>query len=325
MQTRTIHSRDSSPAGSEISVGSPSPPPSPQRKSDGKNYFQPLKRLRMSASGDEDNNNRHSGDETSQRTTATSTTTKTPESGSGKSSFSIADILGRSDSNKSSKNIVRDTIVNGLSQLHQQQQQFNQVAKIVRPWDHLQYPSLRPSILPPALLHYEQRLAMEYHQQLQEHFHAQAQLLRHMNLASQHPHDIIPSESGSDRSSSVASDCCSPDITGRSSENSSVSRQQMQQKSNNNNKSPNGTPLDALFQLSNKNFDEAAEEGELVIAKLNNFFKCFLNFFSRNFPRRFIFHPTPTKEEAKITHSLHKSSNFRAREAISLSEISLTC
>jgi hypothetical protein len=102
---------------------------------------------------------------------------------------------------------------------------------------------------------------MEYHQQLQEHFHAQAQLLRHMNLASQQ-HDIIPSESGSDRSSSVASDCCSPDITGRSSENSSASRQQIQQKSNN--KSPNGTPLDALFQLSNKNFDEQNEEGELI-------------------------------------------------------------
>lgn len=226
----------------------------------------------MSASGDEDNNNhRHSGSdehETSQRTTATSAA-KTEVSGSGKSSFSIADILGRSDSNKSSKNIVRDTIVNGLSQLHQQQQQFNQVAKIVRPWDHLQqYPaiSIRPSLLPPALLHYEQRLAMEYHQQLQEHFHAQAQLLRHMNLSStQHPHDIIPSESGSDRSSSVASDCCSPDINGRSSENSSISRQQVQQKSNNNNnKSPNGTPLDALFQLSNKNFDEADEEGELI-------------------------------------------------------------
>jgi hypothetical protein len=97
---------------------------------------------------------------------------------------------------------------------------------------------------------------MEYHQQLQEHFHAQAQLLRHMNI------DIIPSESGSDRSSSVASgDCCSPDI-GRSSENSGRSHPSQQHPSTNNNKngnkSPNGNaPLDALFQLSNKNFDEA--------------------------------------------------------------------
>lgn len=269
-------SRDPSPVGSEISVGSPSPPPSPQNHHKGEKYFQPLKRIRMSSSeGNENHNKNISEDETSQqlsKSTTVTSTTKQTESGSGKRSFNIADILGQSDSNnKRSKNIVRDTIVNGLSQLHQQQQQLSQVAKIVRPWDHLQqYPaiSIRPSLLPPALLHYEQRLAMEYHQQLQEHFHAQAQLLRHMNLASQHhPHDIIPSESGSDRSSSVASDCCSPDITGRSSENSSASRQQIQQKSsnnNNNNKSPNGTPLDALFQLSNKNFDEANEEGELA-------------------------------------------------------------
>jgi hypothetical protein len=40
---------------------------------------------------------------------------------------------------------------------------------------------------------------------------------------------------------------------------------------------------------------------------------------------KFICHTTATKEEAKIAHSIHKSSNFRAREAISLSEISLTC
>ncbi|KAG5671538.1 hypothetical protein PVAND_001731 [Polypedilum vanderplanki] len=65
--------------------------------------------------------------------------------------------------------------------------------------------------------------------------------------------EIIPSESGSDRSSSVASgDCCSPDI-GRSSENSTRSQnhhqqQQQQGSSNSGNKSPNGT-----------NFDEATD------------------------------------------------------------------
>ena len=273
MQTRSIHSRDSSPVGSEISVGSPSPPPSDYDKNQKKgseNYLQPLKRLKMCENIDFDSNNPRTiskSDETSQKTTLVE--------GSGKSSFSISDILGRNDkSNKNNKNSVRETIMNGLSQLHQQQQHLQQVARIVRPWDHLQNHSAnRPStLLPPALFHYEQRLAMEYHQQLQEHFHAQAQLLRHMNIASQHhPHDIIPSESGSDRSSSVASDCCSPDITGRSSENSSISRQQIQQKTansskNNSNrsKSPNGTPLDALFQLSNKNFDEVQEEGKLL-------------------------------------------------------------
>lgn len=241
MQTRMIVSRDASPAGSEISVGSPSPPPSEnESRKHGDDYFQPLKRLKMIDSG-EDNNNLSISD-----TSRTNSSTKSTMEGV--KSFSIADILGR-DTVKSSN--PRDTI-NSLAQtLHQQ-------SRIVRPWDHLQHPiSIRP-LLPPALLHYEQRLAMDYHQQLQEHFRAQAQLLRHMNL------DIIPSESGSERSSSVASDCCSPDI-GRSSENSGRSQAQQQQKQqSNNNKSPNGTPLDALFQLSNKNFDEQqADGGEL--------------------------------------------------------------
>ena len=224
-----------SPVGSEISVGSPSPPPSEcENVKNGDDYFQPLKRLKMIDS--EDNNN-HS--DTSRTNSSTKSTIE------GVKSFSIADILGR-DTNKCSN--PRDTINNLAHTLHQQ-------SRIVRPWDHLQHPiSIRP-LLPPALLHYEQRLAMDYHQQLQEHFRAQAQLLRHMNL------EIIPSESGSDRSSSVASDCCSPDI-GRSSENSGRSQQQQKQKQqSNNNKSPNGTPLDALFQLSNKNFDEQQNDG----------------------------------------------------------------
>jgi hypothetical protein len=251
-------SRDASPVGSEISVGSPSPPPSERG-----DYFQPLKRLRM---GDEDNNNCSSD---ASRIKSPVAVIKSPPSSTtsveGVKSFSIADILGRDSSKSSSPATTAATIVSQLQQHHQQQQ----VARIVRPWDHLQHPiSIRP-LLPPALLHYEQRLAMEYHQQLQEHFHAQAQLLRHMNI------DIIPSESGSDRSSSVASgDCCSPDI-GRSSENSGRSQKQQQQNSNNANKSPNGTPLDALFQLSNKNFDEATDGGErvcLCVISIKNYY-----------------------------------------------------
>src|SRR5690349_2857684 len=220
MQTRIIATRDASPSVSEISVGSPSPPPSECENTKlGDDYFQPLKRLKMIDS--EDNNN-HS--DTSRTNSSTKSTIE------GVKSFSIADILGR-DTAKSSN--PRDTINSLANSLHHQ-------SRIVRPWDHLQHPiSIRP-LLPPALLHYEQRLAMDYHQQLQEHFRAQAQLLRHMNL------EIIPSESGSDRSSSVASDCCSPDI-GRSSENSGRSQAQQKHQSNNNNKSPNGTPLDALF------------------------------------------------------------------------------
>jgi hypothetical protein len=236
MQTKACVSRDASPGGSEISVGSPSPPPSECERL-GDDYFQPLKRLKMI--GSEDNNN-HSD--------ASRTNSSTKSTVEGVKSFSIADILGR-DSTTGKCSNPRDTI-NSLA--HNLQQQ----ARIVRPWDHLQHPiSIRP-LLPPALLHYEQRLAMDYHQQLQEHFRAQAQLLRHMNL------EIIPSESGSERSSSVASDCCSPDI-GRSSENSGRSQNQKQQQKQelSGRKSPNGTPLDALFQLSNKNFDEQQNEG----------------------------------------------------------------
>ncbi|CAG9806768.1 unnamed protein product [Chironomus riparius] len=276
MQTRTFSSRDPSPVGSEISVGSPSPPPSEcERRNNHKigsdEYFQPLKRLKMvnDHTNDEDNNNHCNSDASrtsslkSPSSTVTPQVTQTTTTGvEGVKSFSIADILGRDSTNKNNSTtaqaqaaVTAATIVNGLNHLHHHQQ----VARIVRPWDHLQHPiSIRP-LLPPALLHYEQRLAMEYHQQLQEHFHAQAQLLRHMNI------DIIPSESGSDRSSSVASgDCCSPDI-GRSSDNSGRSHLNHHPSLNNNNngnKSPNGTPLDALFQLSNKNFDETNDEGE---------------------------------------------------------------
>ncbi|XP_070495327.1 homeobox protein B-H1-like isoform X2 [Chironomus tepperi] len=274
MQTRTFSSRDPSPVGSEISVGSPSPPPSECERRNNKigsnEYFQPLKRLKMinDHTNDVDNNNHCSSDASrtsslkspsSTAPSVTTTTTTTTTGIEGVKSFSIADILGRDSSNKNNSSstqatqaaVTAATIVNGLNHLHHHQQ----VARIVRPWDHLQHPiSIRP-LLPPALLHYEQRLAMEYHQQLQEHFHAQAQLLRHMNL------DVIPSESGSDRSSSVASgDCCSPDI-GRSSDTSGRSHPNHHPSLNNSgNKSPNGTPLDALFQLSNKNFDETNDE-----------------------------------------------------------------
>lgn len=58
------------------------------------------------------------------------------------------------------------------------------------------------------------------------------------------------SETGSDRSSSVASDCCSPDIA------PPVQRQRQQQQG----KQPGATPLDALFQMTSKTFDSSAGE-----------------------------------------------------------------
>lgn len=74
------------------------------------------------------------------------------------------------------------------------------------------------------------------------------------------------SETGSDRSSSVTSDCCSPDIV----VTSSVNQQRRQQ----NQKSPGSTPLDALFQMTSKTFD--SNTGESSAGKENGiFFRLF--------------------------------------------------
>ncbi|XP_067627938.1 homeobox protein B-H1-like [Eurosta solidaginis] len=167
--------------------------------------------------------------------------------------------------------------------------------QIVRPWDHLLGPMPVRPFIPSALLHYEQRLALDYHRQLQEHFNAQAQLLRHIGM------DIIPSESGSERSSSAASDCCSPEIArssgepttgGASSGHGSGDRDRERishtstssngasgnnlggssgaggsgshnDSTNSSKTKPNGTPLDALFQMTTKDFDESQEKSHI--------------------------------------------------------------
>ncbi|XP_052890824.1 homeobox protein B-H1-like [Anopheles moucheti] len=249
-------------------------------------------------------------------TTATTTTTSTTKSSSGHStaaegikSFSIADILGRDaeansrEAREPSPPPINPSLHHSahhhlhlsanhpgahLAAAHHHHHHHHSsstlqqaASKIVRPWDHLRGPIPVRPFLPPALLHYEHRLALDYHQQLQEHFRAQAQLLRHMSM------DIIPSESGSERSSSAASDCCSPEI-GRGSDHQSHQSSQSSSsgvgggsagagdgsgRSGANggaggaNKSgsktaPNGTPLDALFQMTNKNFDETNEDSE---------------------------------------------------------------
>lgn len=61
------------------------------------------------------------------------------------------------------------------------------------------------------------------------------------------------SETGSDRSSSVTSDCCSPDIV-------STPVQQRQKHHPQQGKQPGGTPLDALFQMTSKTFDSNTGE-----------------------------------------------------------------
>ncbi|XP_023013326.1 uncharacterized protein isoform X2 [Leptinotarsa decemlineata] len=107
-----------------------------------------------------------------------------------------------------------------------------QCNRIVRPWD------TDPEI--------------EAHQQRLENFHRH---LKVQQLALLRPEFAAfnvsyTSETGSDRSSSVASDCCSPDIVAPSAQ-----RQRHQQQG----KQPGG-PLDALFQMTSKTFDSTAGE-----------------------------------------------------------------
>lgn len=221
-----------SPAGSEISVGAPSPPPhKSESRHGGEDYFRPLKKLKGISSQRE-----------------RSATPPSRSSLEGVKSFSIADILGH-ESNLSVKQ-------------EDQPNHLHQPTKIVRPWDHLRGPvhAVRP-FLPPALLHYEHRLALDYQRHL-EHLNAQAQLFRHMTMGAA---DIIKSESGSERSSSVASDCCSPEIGSSGSRLSEHHHQAQRANSprhgaaqhHSQKTKPNGTPLDALFQMTNKSFDES--------------------------------------------------------------------
>ncbi|GAB0090649.1 uncharacterized protein DMENIID0001_053950 [Sergentomyia squamirostris] len=227
-----------SPIESDISVGAPSPPATDTSHTHpGEDYFRPLKRLKM----------------IDDREKSTSPTRSTIE---GVKSFSIADILGHEPPSSGGTGGL-----GGINHHHNHLHQSHPATKIVRPWDHLRGPIPVRPFLPPALLHYEHRLALDYQRQLQEHFTAQAQLLRHMSM------EIIPSESGSERSSSATSDCCSPEIGGsRNSDHHHSSGQQTPAAAHQINSSsgqktkPNGTPLDALFQMTNKTFDEAQGE-----------------------------------------------------------------
>lgn len=119
-----------------------------------------------------------------------------------------------------------------------------QCNRIVRPWD------IDPEI--------------EAHHQRLESFHRQ---LKVQQLALLRPEFAAfsvsyTSETGSDRSSSVASDCCSPDIV------SSATQRQRQQQA----KQPGATPLDALFQMTSKTFDSSA--GESSAGKSQIFVGC---------------------------------------------------
>lgn len=270
-------------------------------------YFQPLKRLRMSEDASELSPKERSPSPVQTQynsTNANSNSSATATTKSAQKSFSIADILGhdaKRDDVSAPPSSRLSASASGL--LQPRTEPLDNITHpaavmllpasphVVRPWDHLlgPMPHVRPFI-PSALLHYEQRLALDYHRQLQEHFNAQAQLLRHMNGM-----DIIPSESGSERSSSAASDCCSPEInrssasdgghlshsaqqersqersgniSGNGSAGSSVSsagdRDRNASGSGDKTKTPNGTPLDALFQMTTKDFDDSEGKSAII-------------------------------------------------------------
>ncbi|XP_064550130.1 homeobox protein HMX3 [Drosophila montana] len=259
-------------------------------------YFQPLKRLRMSSSSSEPRDQTPSPPATQPNPTATAAAGNAGSTKSaieGVKSFSIADILGHSEKQRCASSSPPPTAtllappaarpVAGLLQSQRSEPldmhpaaaaMLLPGAQIVRPWDHLLGPMPVRPFIPSALLHYEQRLALDYHRQLQEHFNAQAQLLRHMGM------DIIPSESGSDRSSSAASDCCSPEIARDSAaaaasaalrrshspqSSSQAAQAERERHASGGSAKANGTPLDALFQMTTKDFDESQDKSHLDI------------------------------------------------------------
>lgn len=251
----------------------------------GEDYFRPLKRLRMAANSRESSPSPPPA-QTQQQQQRSQSPTSQPSAGAAPShrssidgikSFSIVDILGRESPTPpppgSKLNLVSSpnhfsfhpylhhpALQHSfeLQQHHNLHQSSHPSSKIVRPWDHLRGPVPVRPFLPPALLHYEHRLALDYQRQIHEHLNAQAQLLRHMSM------DIIPSESGSDRSSSAASDCCSPEILNRSSTDGHHRSEQGNSGSASASAGKatkaNGTPLDALFQMTSKTFDEQQNE-----------------------------------------------------------------
>lgn len=159
----------------------------------------------------------------------------------GVKSFSICDIL----SHKPNKNTASSS-------------------KIVRPWDcEPQEEPTNPYLLPPpahrGILPQPPLFLSQFHpQQLSLHLH---------RPKSEDISSTYESCSSSGRSSTGGSDCCtSPDVLNCSVQNTPNSRQhssnrgrsleQSARSKSTNGKSSNSSPLDALFQMTNKTFDE---------------------------------------------------------------------
>ncbi|KAH8292019.1 hypothetical protein KR054_003526 [Drosophila jambulina] len=234
--------RTPSPAESDISVGSPSPPPPMMRSLN-------MKRLRLLRS-------------------------PAPKSSPARiKSFSIADILGRGRDEEPPADTAPSVAA--------QPPGVPAPAPVPAALPAAPPAALHP-FLSPALLHsYEQRLAWDYQRQLQEHFHAQAQahLLRQMSHLN--PALIIASEDGSSErsqrscsssSSNGSIDCCSPPgqaeklpAVGADSEGVAKKKSEEAPAAKGGEPPAGDTPLDALFQLSTKNFDEEQDPATLNI------------------------------------------------------------
>jgi len=272
-----LHIRTYSPAVSEISVGSPSPPLVV------KSSFQPIDKRTTNES---------------RRASLSPRRLENKSCADRLKSFSIADILGKKDDTKESakqnaKEIIHKPVVvqtipvpahplippqflNERLQVPPGHLIIDAVpslmTKVSHPWDPARPPppfGLSPLFPHGPFLHYDQRLAWDYQRQLQEHFQVQAQLLREMSMDP----GIIPSEDGSERSHSrsTSSNCYSPVETSTEKRNDTSGNEEKSNQSDDDDKAdevndtksqktPNDTPLNALFQLSTKNFDE--EQGK---------------------------------------------------------------
>lgn len=183
-------------------------------------YFKPLKKLKMI--------------ETDRRNNLTSPTIEIDDDNNshqqhqqqqqqqridGVKSFNIMDILNHKPSSKSSNQMINSN-------------------RIVRPWD----------IDPDNIESHQLQRLETFHRHLK--VQQQLALLRPDFAAF---NTSYTSETGSDRSSSVASDCCSPDIV-------PPSVQQRQRQQQGGKQQPGATPLDALFQMTSKTFDSSTGE-----------------------------------------------------------------
>lgn len=225
-----------SPIESDISVGSPSPPPS--------HYPAPT--------SSQQNRKRRLSETEHFKTISNK-------------GFSIADILGNEkrdgkDKEASTSSAIKIQIPAAINLANIQQHAPSM--KIMRPWDHLlPVQSFIPATT--TLLPYEYRLALDYQRQLQEHLNIQAHLFRHIGSINKEPSSSantvikpsVTSDSGSERSSSVASDCNILDVSSSSNEEKKEDLKQKPKR--------DGGPLDALLQLSQKDFDD--KNGEFLI------------------------------------------------------------